>query len=106
LNNYQLKNPLDSASRGLCVYLYKFPNSNLSVIIIAYNTDRSAGVFCTHISIGTVGIINEMLLYSDIGEIELLPALPRKWVKGFINGLMSRTNAFSTRNNFLNFLIR
>jgi hypothetical protein len=62
-----------------------------------HNTDRSIGVYCTDTSIGTVGIIDEMLLYSNTGEIELLPALPSKWTKGSINGLMARTNAQVTK---------
>lgn len=62
-----------------------------------HNTDRSIGVYCTDTSIGTVGIINEMLVYSNTGEIELLPALPLKWRKGSINGLMARTNAQITK---------
>ena len=62
-----------------------------------HNTDRSIGVYCTDTSIGTVGIINEMLLFSNTGEIELLPALPSKWKKGSINGLMARTNAQITK---------
>ena len=62
-----------------------------------HNTDRSAGVYCTDTGIGLVGIINEMLLYSNTGEIELLPALPAQWSQGSINGLMARTNAQVTR---------
>ena len=33
-------------------------------------------VYCTDTSLGTVGVINEALLYSDENCIELLPALP------------------------------
>lgn len=62
-----------------------------------HNTDRNTGVYCTDTSIGTVGIINEMLLYSNTGVIELLPALPSQWKKGSINGLMARTNARVTK---------
>ena len=58
-----------------------------------HNTDKCIGVYCTDTSLGTVGIINEMLLYSNTGEIELLPALPPQWKKGSINGLMTRSNA-------------
>jgi len=58
-----------------------------------HNTDRGAGVFCTDTSIGIVGVINEMLLYSNTGEIEILPALPKKWRKGSVRGLMARTRA-------------
>ena len=51
------------------------------------------GVFCTDTTIGTIGIINEMLLYSNTGVIEALPALPDEWSEGSIKGLRARTNA-------------
>jgi len=38
---------------------------------------------------GTAGI-TEMLLQSHAGEIELLPALPGAWQKGYIHGIMAR----------------
>jgi alpha-L-fucosidase 2 len=38
---------------------------------------------------GTAGI-TEMLLQSNAGEVELLPALPDQWKKGYIHGLMAR----------------
>jgi alpha-L-fucosidase 2 len=38
---------------------------------------------------GTAGI-TEMLLQSHAGEVELLPALPTDWKKGFIHGIMAR----------------
>lgn len=68
-----------------------------TTLMTDHNTDRSIGVFCTDTSMGIVGIINEMLLYSNKGEIELLPALPQKWTKGCIRGLMARTNAQVTK---------
>ena len=47
-------------------------------------------VYCTDTILGTVGVINEALLYSDETCIELLPALPEIWKKGSIQGLMAR----------------
>jgi alpha-L-fucosidase 2 len=38
---------------------------------------------------GTAGI-TEMLLQSQAGEVELLPALPSAWKKGYIHGIMAR----------------
>lgn len=79
--------------------LYTIMSSNIyfNSFMTDHNTDRSIGVYCTDTSIGTVGIINEMLLYSNSGEIELLPALPSNWSKGSINGLRARTNAQVTK---------
>ena len=51
------------------------------------------GVFCTDTVIGNVGVIDEMLLYSNDGVIEALPALPDEWSAGSIKGLRARTNA-------------
>ena len=47
-----------------------------------HNTDRRADTYCTDTGFGIVGIINEALLYSNTGEIELLPALPVQWKCG------------------------
>lgn len=55
-----------------------------------HNTDRSKGVFCTDTSFGLVGIINEMLIYSDDNSIELLPAWSDKLGSGSVKGLYTR----------------
>ena len=39
---------------------------------------------------GATAGITEMLLQSHAGEVELLPALPADWNKGYIHGLMAR----------------
>jgi alpha-L-fucosidase 2 len=39
---------------------------------------------------GAVSGINEMLMQSDGENIWLLPALPSKWQKGHINGLLAK----------------
>ena len=56
-------------------------------------THGSWGVFCTDTSIGTVGVLDEMLLYSNTGVIEALPALPETWSEGSVKGLRTRNNA-------------
>lgn len=55
-----------------------------------HNTDRSKGVYCTDTAFGLVGIINEMLIYSDEHTIELLPAWSDKLGSGMVKGLRTR----------------
>ncbi len=58
-----------------------------------HDYDRSSG-YCTDFAIGYLGIINESLLYSNSGEIEILPALPSSgFESGKITGLKARTRA-------------
>lgn len=86
-------------SEGAYEMLHTLMSSNIyfNSFMSDHNIDRSIGVYCTDTSLGTVGVINEMLLYSNTGEIELLPTLPSKWTKGSICGLMARTNAQVTK---------
>lgn len=79
--------------------LYTLLSSDIyfASLMTDHNTDRSFGVYCTDTSLGIVGIINELLLYSDTGTIEFLPALPKQWSVGSISGLMARTNAKVTK---------
>ena len=75
--------------------LYTLLNSEIyyTSLMTDHNTDRRADTYCTDTGFGIVGIINEALLYSNTGEIELLPALPVQWKCGEIRGLMARTEA-------------
>lgn len=58
-----------------------------------HDYDRSS-CYCTDFAIGYLGIINESLVYSNTGEIEILPALPETgFDKGTVTGLRARTQA-------------
>lgn len=58
-----------------------------------HNTDRISNTYCTDTELGMIGIINESILCSDEGKIDILPALPTQWTKGKMTGLMARTRA-------------
>lgn len=58
-----------------------------------HDTNRRCHCYCTDTLFGTVGAVNEALLFSNTGEIEALPALPSDWKSGSIHGLMARTQA-------------
>ena len=61
-----------------------------------HDYDRGS-CYCTDFAIGYLGIINESLVYSNIGEIGLLPALPTSgFDKGEITGIKTRTRATVT----------
>lgn len=64
-----------------------------SSMVTDHNTNRGSGTYCTDTSIGLVGVVNESLLFSNTGEIEILPSLPEQWSTGSMNGLMARTRA-------------
>ena len=86
----RLKNA-DSAAHSL--YMLMADHLYYTSMMTDHYTHGGWGVFCTDTTIGNVGVIDEMLLYSNAGVIEALPALPRSWGAGRINGLRARTNA-------------
>ncbi len=58
-----------------------------------HDYDRGS-CYCTDFAIGYLGIINESLLYSDSGVIEILPALPESgFSSGTVTGLRAKTRA-------------
>lgn len=75
--------------------LYTILSSDIyySSMVTDHNTNRGSGTYCTDTSIGLVGVVNESLLFSNTGEIQILPSLPEQWSTGSMNGLMARTRA-------------
>lgn len=62
-----------------------------SSLMTDHDTNRRNHTYCTDTLFGTVSAVNEALLYSDTGVVELLPALPSAWHTGSMKGLMART---------------
>ena len=58
-----------------------------------HHTNRSS-CYCTDFAIGYLGMVNEALVYSNTGVIEVLPTLPTSgFDEGYIKGIMCRTRA-------------
>lgn len=64
-----------------------------SSLMTDHDSDRRMGCYCTDTLFATAATLQEMLLFSNTGEIELLPALPAVLSKGAVHGLMTRTRA-------------
>lgn len=64
-----------------------------SSLMTDHDTNRRNGCYCTDTLFGTAAALQEMLLFSNTGEIELLPALPETLRRGEADGLMARTRA-------------
>lgn len=61
-----------------------------------HHTNKRSG-YCTDYSIGYLGMVNECLVFSNQGEIELLPCLPTSgFDKGSISGMRLRLQATLT----------
>lgn len=75
--------------------LLNLQNHKIRYDSLMTNHDYDQGsCYCTDFAIGYLGIINEALVYSNTGEIELLPALPTSgFDKGTITGIKARTRA-------------
>ncbi len=75
--------------------LNKLMNHRIHYNSLMTNHDYDRGsCYCTDFAIGYLGIINESLLYSDNGIIQILPSLPNSgFDKGTITGLKAKTRA-------------
>ncbi|MDE6386002.1 MAG: glycoside hydrolase N-terminal domain-containing protein [Eubacterium sp.] len=81
-------------SSSLSDALLNLMNHKIRYNSLMTNHDYDRGsCYCTDFAIGYLGIINESLIYSNTGEIELLPALIDGFDKGKITGVNARTQA-------------
>ncbi len=80
---------------SLTTALTKLMNHKIRYDSLMTNHDYDQGsCYCTDFAIGYLGIINESLVYSNTGEIEVLPALLKTgFDNGEITGIKARTRA-------------
>ncbi len=64
-----------------------------SSLMTDHDTNRRNDTYCTDTAFGILGVVHEMLVFSNTGEIELVPALPSDWESGEIRGIISRSRA-------------
>ena len=66
-------------------------NYQYSTMMTSHNANHSS-TYCTDSAFGIMGAVNESLLYSNTGIIEILPTLLSDSYKGSITGLRARCN--------------
>ena len=64
-----------------------------SSLMTNHDITGTSNAYCTDSSLGLIGVMNEALLYSTTGEIELLPACPTTWTSGSFTTLRARCRA-------------
>lgn len=80
---------------GMMSSLLKMMNGTAyySSFMTDHDTNRRNDTYCTDTAFGSMGAVNESLVFSNTGEIEIIPALPYDWSGGKVTGLMSRSRA-------------
>jgi alpha-L-fucosidase 2 len=76
---------------GPNLYTYHNDWRNMGVTLKFIHGDKPP--FQIDANMGFASAVYEMLLYSGLDKITLLPALPKKWEKGSVSGLRTRTGA-------------
>lgn len=66
-------------------------NYQYSTMMTSHNANHSS-TYCTDSAFGIMGAVNEMLLYSNTGVIEIVPTLLSDMYNGSITGLRARCN--------------
>ncbi len=74
------------------VLLYLLTNNYQYSSMMTSHNDNHNSTYCTDSAFGIMGAVNESLLYSNTGIIEILPTLINSADKGSIKGLRARCN--------------
>ncbi|WP_026835248.1 glycosyl hydrolase family 95 catalytic domain-containing protein [Eubacterium xylanophilum] len=84
----RLKNPTGLNN----VLLYLLTNNYQYTSMMTSHNNNHSSTYCTDSAFGIMGAINESLLYSNTGVVEILPALLEDIKQGSITGLRTRCN--------------
>lgn len=74
------------------VLLYLLTNNYQYTSMMTSHNNNHSSTYCTDSAFGIMGAVNESLLYSNTGVIEILPTLLSDADKGSITGLRARCN--------------
>ena len=74
------------------VLIYLLTNNYQYTSMMTSHNDNHNSTYCTDSAFGIMGAVNESLLYSNTGVVEILPTLLYSAEKGSITGLRARCN--------------
>ena len=67
--------------------------TNLSLIhMVEEQTTKDSPIFQIDGNFGYTAGVNEMLLQSQLGYVQFLPAIPEQWNTGHVEGIVARGN--------------